>query len=478
MKVPALRSLVLHPIFFAIFPALFLWAHNVEEASIEQAALPLALSALAAVLVWLLLFLLMKDNKKAALATSLSIFLFFSYGRFIDVLELLQVAVPGHGILLAGLVVLCVHVIVFVRRTRRNLATFTVLLNVVAVALVLMNSLPIVTHAFGGATGAGPRDFEVDADVTSAVGKSDLLPDIYLIILDEYASPATMIDYYDSYQNWFTDWLTVQGFFVACESQGVHPNTGWAIASTLNMERMDHYTADEVYESITHNKVATLLSSMGYRYVYCGNFYEIGKYDVGSDVYFNAYCRGGTTLATDFSRMLWNTSALSPFYDHIIGTSYSNFYRKALLETLDFLQGAPGIEGPKFVMAHIECPHDPFVFGANGEPTSPTDWYNYEDKRFYLGQYAFITEQMRYLLEVLLSDSAIEPIIVVQSDHGLRAGAERKLDLPRDEWLRILNAYYLPGYDGPSIDNAISPLNSFRLIFNHYFGTDYAMLEE
>ena len=41
----------------------------------------------------------------------------------------------------------------------------------------------------------------------------------------------------------------------------------------------------------------------------------------------------------------------------------------------------------------------------------------------------------------------------------------------------ILNAYYLPGYDG-DLYATISPVNSFRLVFNSYFGGEYDMLED
>ncbi|NOR89466.1 MAG: hypothetical protein GQ524_04345, partial [Anaerolineales bacterium] len=42
----------------------------------------------------------------------------------------------------------------------------------------------------------------------------------------------------------------------------------------------------------------------------------------------------------------------------------------------------------------------------------------------------------------------------------------------------ILNAYYLPGKGPDELYPAITPVNSFRLIFNAYFEGEYEMLED
>ena len=42
----------------------------------------------------------------------------------------------------------------------------------------------------------------------------------------------------------------------------------------------------------------------------------------------------------------------------------------------------------------------------------------------------------------------------------------------------ILNAYYLPGADPPPCMPQISPVNTFRVIFNQYFGGHYPLLED
>jgi hypothetical protein len=50
-------------------------------------------------------------------------------------------------------------------------------------------------------------------------------------------------------------------------------------------------------------------------------------------------------------------------------------------------------------------------------------------------------------------------------------------DEPLRAHMRILNAYYLPGTDYEAIlYPSVTPVNSFRIIFDHYFDTEYGLL--
>jgi len=42
----------------------------------------------------------------------------------------------------------------------------------------------------------------------------------------------------------------------------------------------------------------------------------------------------------------------------------------------------------------------------------------------------------------------------------------------------ILNAYHLPGDGNSQLYDSISPVNTFRVIFNQYFGADLKLLED
>jgi hypothetical protein len=167
---------------------------------------------------------------------------------------------------------------------------------------------------------------------------------------------------------------------------------------------------------------------------------------------------------------------LRPFYYHLVGGQYEQAQRRQTLYTLEHLKELAEQQGSKFVFAHLMCPHAPYVFGSEGEYTAVIDWTNYEDKAPYLGQYVFISTEIEKVVDALLEKSESPPIIILQSDHGQRP-SHPGIVIGADEWRKILNAMYLPGMNYSEISESISPVNTFRLIFNHYFDTDYPLLE-
>jgi hypothetical protein len=46
------------------------------------------------------------------------------------------------------------------------------------------------------------------------------------------------------------------------------------------------------------------------------------------------------------------------------------------------------------------------------------------------------------------------------------------------EKMRILNALYLPGQDPAPLHQSMTPVNTFRIIFNRYFGTNLPLLPD
>jgi hypothetical protein len=82
----------------------------------------------------------------------------------------------------------------------------------------------------------------------------------------------------------------------------------------------------------------------------------------------------------------------------------------------------------------------------------------------------FLNKKMLEAVDAILSNSETPPIIVIQGDHGPWLQTKEKR-------MWILNAYYLPGNED-KLYPAISPVNTFRLIFNTYFEGNYDMLPD
>lgn len=467
-----MKNPVLHPLLLAVFPILFLYSQNINQTSFAQALWPLVYSVLAAVLLWLLLFPLMRNFAAAGLAASFLLALFFSYGRLYAVLDNWGIFVPGHAHFLPVFLLAGGYAVYFIKIARSDFKNTTRVLNVIAGALVLINLFNIGSYQImkPGLPPGNELNTEGVFAAEAASGETAARPDIYLIILDEYANPDTMKRYYDYDNSEFVSRLEDKGFYIAHDSRMYNRETVRAVASILNMDYTPETEPNEIsYLRIVDNAVVDYLRSRGYRYTYFGHWYELERYEMQADSYFNFYATENRAFISEFSATLWNTTMLRPFYYYLTAEQYEGYYREGLIHTLEQLKKTPEMEGPQFVFAHLLCPHPPYVFGPDGERLAPSDFFNFEDDELYVGQYVFISQEIERVIEEILGQSAVEPIIIVQSDHGPRWTGD---------WERIFNAYYLPGDGKDLLSASISPVNTFRLIFNHYFQADYALLED
>jgi hypothetical protein len=140
-------------------------------------------------------------------------------------------------------------------------------------------------------------------------------------------------------------------------------------------------------------------------------------------------------------------------------------------------------EKPIFVFAHLETPHAPYIFGPNGEevPEHLQRDLDFESvKGPYTNQLAYVSKKIRLVIDEILSKSKRPPIILLQGDHGVNEVKLGYADYVENPELGfgILNAYYLPEDGEKLLYDSISPVNSFRVVFNYYFNTNYEILED
>mgnify|MGYP005856748277 CR=1 FL=1 len=87
-------------------------------------------------------------------------------------------------------------------------------------------------------------------------------------------------------------------------------------------------------------------------------------------------------------------------------------------------------------------------------------------------------------MTTLQADDRNPPIILVQSDEG--PFPERDGTVPWHEQpphvqrikTSIINAYYFPNGDYSQMREGVTPVNSYRILFNTYFGTNFALLPD
>ncbi len=150
-----------------------------------------------------------------------------------------------------------------------------------------------------------------------------------------------------------------------------------------------------------------------------------------------------------------------------------------MLFTLEELSDvADSIPGPKFVYTHIIFPHPPYIVNANGNrlKSNPQN-----ELTAYGEQIAYLNGKLTEIVVTLLEKSNPQPIIIIQGDHGASIDYE-VLNIDKSNSLGILNAYYLPrnpsgGNPAAQLYSTITPVNTFRMIFDQYFNGNYGLLE-
>ena len=89
----------------------------------------------------------------------------------------------------------------------------------------------------------------------------------------------------------------------------------------------------------------------------------------------------------------------------------------------------------------------------------------------YIDQVTYVNQRIKTVIQEIIDISATPPIIVIQADHGHDWASN-------DSRMKILNAYYLPLGGEVGFYESISPVNTFRIIFNSYFEADLELLND
>jgi hypothetical protein len=134
---------------------------------------------------------------------------------------------------------------------------------------------------------------------------------------------------------------------------------------------------------------------------------------------------------------------------------------------LDHLKLIPQMSGSKFVYAHILMPHPPHVFNIDGSVNLQAIRHS-DDKIEFQIQLDYLNPQMIEIVKNIIDKSDPNPIIILEGDHGL-------FDFQRTS---ILNAIYFPNSSDEVFYPQISLVNTFRLLFNEYFDTDFLLLDD
>jgi hypothetical protein len=491
------RLRVFHPFLFALYPILAAYARNFSQVQVGEVIRPIVVMLLVTTIAFLVLGATLKDWDRAGFITSLLLFVFMYYGYYTHFplqIELLGLQISRH-FLLMGLWVIFFYIVThkwvwkrvrpsFVTRYLNLLAIISFFFPIRVIFISWFNYNPLYSWK------PNLPPIEVSVNIKER-------PDIYYIILDGYGRSDMLLEEYGYDNTEFTNFLRSRGFYVADQARSNYFATFFSLSSSLNMtylDILDQFSVETIQNLrllIVQNRVFKFLKEQGYQIVTFSTGFEPTEI-LEVDYYINPKL----TPFNNFEVMLLQTSvAWIPFEliasdKNVILPGY-DAHRKRILYQFEELPKLVELKGPKFVFLHVLAPHPPFVFGPQGEEISPDRVYSMMDGSQFQGTFQeYLTSypnQLRYInkltqkmIDQLLRSSTKPPIILLQGDHG--PGAYLEWPIIEQSCIRertsILSAYYLPGPGKDELYPSITPVNSFRLIFDIYFGTELGLLED
>lgn len=490
------------PIFFSVSFVLVLFAHNIGELTIPRIIFPLIIAVILSVFFYFISTSILKNREKGLVYSSLFSILFFSYGELTSFTRDFRM-VFGNIILdpkwLTLLSVIGLQVLIFisVARTSRNLLKLKKYLSVIALIAFIIPLQRIGAYETVRVLQKTPENPLISAKINLSGISRDKLPDIYYIIPDSYAGGETLGKYFNYDNRPFISFLENKGFYIASQSSSNYPKTFLSIASSLNMQYLDFMSGyknstDQTLTDrmIENNNIVKFLKTAGYHYYQMGSWWGPTHFNRIADENFIIEKNNLGDIG-EFNYMIMNSSMLSPlvsaiFPGHITGESEDD-KRARVNYQFETLEQVSKLPGPKFVFIHIVSPHGPYVFGKNCEEIHFWQTVNESEEKNYSNQLNCLNQKLETAVGGILADAPHLPVILIQADEGPNF-LNAKL-VPPDGWKNaganilkekfpIFSAYFLPGMPKSYLYPSITPVNSFRMIFNLYFAAKLPLLPD
>ena len=203
-------------------------------------------------------------------------------------------------------------------------------------------------------------------------------------------------------------------------------------------------------------------------------------------------CKHVVVITIGLNNSLFDALARTSVFGYFVERWAEDDLRQATICALEnFSESGKIFEEPVFVWGHVMLPHPPWIFGPNGEKVIPgqplllaenpefrdSGW---EPKKQYIQQVEFANMMTKQSIEKILEDNQ-NVIIIIQGDHGTAWDLNWETPSTNDvsQRLRNFDAIYLPDENKRlELMDDRSLVNTFRIIFNLYYGSNYEIMED
>lgn len=307
--------------------------------------------------------------------------------------------------------------------------------------------------------------------------RNDSLPDVYFTIFDSRTSSEALASYWNFNDSVYLNELHRRKFTVIKNGKSNYITTSKSLASTLNMNYL--HDLAKVHpdlepprinlKNINNSEVVHVFKKLGYE------FHNLSPFKIGGEPSF--YSR---SLEKPFTLRLWyktlpgkivsETNILSLFKTTLQPILFKGSTKAGIVEnllaTLYIAISKPTVY-PKFVYTHFMLPHFPFIYRKDGSQFSINESLNTKTKERYLEQLQYVNTLALQIADSILQHSSGNAIIIIQGDHGYRLLKEKFWQ--SDEADCITNAWYIPDSYVARPYAGMTPVNTFRFVFDSLF---------
>ncbi len=490
-----MRQLKKQALFVVLIP-LFFVIHGFKEnfgfIGAADAALLMLTYCIAAIALYLVSFIFLRDKIRSALFASFIFSGYLFFGAIYDFLKEYISALGRYAVLLPAFFILIIASFIYLKRSKKNFTTISLYLNVLLLIYVAIDTTAIAIRIMHPPA----NKFSVYSSIADNNKYKEVYdvqkPDIYFLLFDEYASSLALRQDY-GYDNNLDSFLTDRGFNIQQKSYSNYNYTFLSMPSILNMAYLKANgnkktivpANDFGYLSklIANNEIIRFLSVQKYNIVNYSIFDLAGKPTLVNQSFLPLSTRlisDNTLFSRIYKDLGWVAFASrfgieQSFTTKIASVKHNN---NMLFDSVVMQSLKPSAQ-PSFIYAHFYMPHDPFIFDEHGRERSEKSIRDdgsgdLRDAKSYLGYLKYTNDKIRKLIDIIQRNTKGKAVIILMGDHGFRQDIKQN----DHQSFQNMNAVYFPDHDYHLLYDSISGVNQFRVIFNTLFHQSFPLQKD
>lgn len=455
-------------IIMAIYPALFLYGQNVNEISLGDIKNSAFVLLRMYTIIFAISFCIIKKFTRTVLFTAIVIVLCNYFAIFLKGAQFLFPSTKYWHVLSLVLLTCCVmENLVKIHIPQEGINIGILFLIIFTNLIFMVNMFPMISNNI--VEKMATRRESIEPLKEERWTASDT-PNIYYLIFDEYSSNEFMKKYYNYDNGELTDKLKEYGFNISLSSTNEAYMTKICMTNTLNLDYLfdmidndDKSKSEMIIEKRKNNLLFQILRERGYVITSIGNADFYGLEDASNAAAIEKATLDGRTC----EQLVFQWTLLYPFVD-----DNSSLKAQSIEKNRNYINNKLEIvpNSGNFILFHVELPHTPFVFDEDGNLIEAENRLNWENKKYYLGQYIYASNMMEDIVSKIVEKDK-DAVIVLTSDHSAR-GLDEFSDVDK---CQIFNAVY---FQGKPLDiEGLSGINTLRTLVNDLFGYEFEMIK-